>query len=304
MKLKIRRSFQSLFNFFLFLISLEVYAAACCGGGFAAPSLIVGDDKAQMTTSYVHSQVTDDVGADSFWRRRDTKETSDTIKLEGAHIFLDRWQAGASVPLIRRNRGGEESTGFGDVAGTLGYEYLPDWDYNPWRPRGLGFFQLTLPTGKSINEADSTYQLDSRGRGFWALGVGTILTKTIERWDVFANFDIHKSFNKKYSNAQSQGTLKPNLGGNFGLGAGYSVKSVRLGTALTWTYEDPVRVDGSISSHGSLQRYATSSLSVSYLFQEEWAATLAYTNQKWFGSPVNTSLGESLGFFLQKRWQR
>ena len=304
MTLKMKRSFPSFFSFLIFSITPKLFAAACCGGGFAAPSLIVGDEKAQLTTSYTHSQITDDVGADSFWRHRDSKETSDSIKLEGAHIFQDRWQAGGSVPVIRRGRAGEQSTGIGDMAATLGYEYLPDWDYSPWRPKGLGFLQLTLPTGKSINEADSTYQLDSRGRGFWAIGAGTVLTKIIDRWDVFLSFDLHKSFNKKYSNSQSSGTLKPNMGGNLGLGGGYNADVFRFGASLTWTYEDPVHVEGTTSSTGTLQRYATAGLSGSYLFSEELAATLTYANQTWFGSPVNTSLGQSLTIFLQKRWSR
>lgn len=294
----------SLFSSFAFVIGSKVFAAACCGGGFAAPSLIVGDDKAQATLSYTHAQISDDVGADSFWRKRDFRETSDTIKLEGAHIFKDVFQGGFSIPVIRRDRGGHQSTGLGDISGTIGYEYLPDWDYSPWRPRGLGYFQLTAPTGKSINEADSTYQLDSRGRGFWAVGLGTMLTKIIERWDFFTNFDFHKSFEKKYSNSESTGTLKPGWGGNFGIGGGYNLRSLRFGGAITWSYEDSIDIEGTIDSKGSPQRYATASLSASYLFENEWATTLTYSDQTRFGNPVNTTLGQSFTLFLQKRLLR
>lgn len=301
--LQTRHSFPLLFSALL-LLSRDAFGAACCGGSFAAPSLIVGDDRAQVTASYAYSEVTDDVGADSFWRRRDTRESSETIKIEGAHIFQDRWQAGVSVPVIRRTRAGNSSSGLGDVAGTLGYEYLPDWDYNPWRPRGLGFLRLIAPTGRSINEADTTYQLDSRGRGFWAIGAGTILSKTLGSWDLFSSLDVHRSFKKNYSNPQSSGVLKPGFGGSFGFGAGYSLSAFRLGAGLTWIYEDPVNVSGTATSQGSLQRYATANLSASYLLPDEYAVTVSYADQTLFGSPVNTTLGKGVTVFFQKRWLR
>lgn len=305
MEMKSKTKLLFLFLFSLVqLFALNSFGAACCGGGFAAPSLIVGDDKAQITTTYSYSQITDDVGTDALWRKRNSRETNETFKLDASHIFNDRWQAGLSVPVIRRSLSNESSSGLGDIAGTIGYEYLPDWDYNPWRPRGLGYIQLTLPTGTSINESDSMYQLDSRGRGFLAIGAGTLLSKVISRWDLFSSIDIHRSFNKKFSNSQTEGTLKPGYGGNIGLGGGYNLAVLRFGAGLTWTYEDPVDVTGPTSSNGSPQRYATATLLVSYLFKNEWSGTVAYSDQTLFGNPLNTSLGRGTMVFLQKRWLR
>lgn len=306
----IKRSFRLLCSAgvlpaaFVVLGEKAAFAAACCGGGFAAPAMIVGDDKAQVTTSYGYSRVADDVGTDSLWRKRESLEASETLKIDAAHIFADRWQGGISVPVVRRQRAGSESTGFGDVAGSLGYEYLPDWDYNPWRPHGYGFLQIVLPTGKSINEADGDFQLDSRGRGFWAVGAGTILTKTLGKWDVFTSVDVHRSFDKKYENAQSSGTLKPGYGGTIALGAGYNLEVLRFGGALAGTYEDAIDVDGSAASRGAVQRSATGSLSASYLFQDDYTATIAYSDQTVFGTPFNTTLGRGATVFVQKRWLR
>jgi hypothetical protein len=289
---------------FSLVFSVNAFGAACCGGGFAAPALIAGDDAAQITASYGYSRILDDVGADSLWRRRGSKETSETFTFEAAHVFRDRWQAGLSLPVVRRSRADSASTGLGDITTNLAYEYLPDWDYNPWRPKGLGYLQLTLPTGRSVEEANATYQLDSRGRGFWAAGLGTLLTKILGSWDVYGNFEGHRSFPKAYANGQSQGRLKPGWGGSLGGGGGYNFSALRLGAGLAWTYEDPVNVTGSASSHGSPQRFATASLSASYLFPENWAATLTYADQTLFGSPVNTSLGRGATLLFQKRWQR
>lgn len=299
-----KRFFLSFFSLALIGASSNAFAAACCGGGFAAPSVIVGDDAGQLTASYGINRVTDDVGTDSLWRRRERAEDDEVLKIEAAHIFWDRWQSGVSIPVVRRARSGETSSGLGDVAATLGYEILPDWDYNPWRPRGVGFLQLTLPTGKAINESDISSQLDARGRGFWAVGAGAILTKTFTRWDFHSSFGVHRSFEKTYANSQSQGTLTPGFGGDVGAGAGYSIEDFRFGGALAWTSEDAVDVRGTVDTDGTPQRFTTASLSVNYMFENEWAGTLSYVDQTSFGNPLNTSLGRGLAIVLQKRWLR
>lgn len=300
----IRPSFAWISSLLFLFAAQNAGAAACCGGGFAAPSLIVGDDKAQVTVSYAHSRIVSDVGTDELWRRRSSRESGETWKIDAAHIFADRWQAGFSVPVVKRSRGANDSAGLGDVSATLGYEILPDWDYNPWRPKGTGFLQLTLPTGKSIHESDNLFQLDSRGRGFWALGAGTVLTKSWGSWDVFASLDAHRSFRKEYANSQSSGRLEPGWGGNMGGGAGLSFSDFRVGSSLLWSYEEPVKVTGSSSSAGSFQRLATATLSGSYLFERQWAATLTYSDQTLFGKPVNTSLGRGAVLLVQRRWER
>jgi hypothetical protein len=162
---------------------------------------------------------------------------------------------------------------------------------------------VTLPTGKSRAESEIG-GLDSRGNGFWAIGLGTLLTKTLGVWDVFSMLEAHRSFDKKVDNSQIQGTLQPGYGGNFGVGGGYNLKDWRLGTSITWTYEDPINIVGNTNSSGSVERYATAALTASYLASDEWAGTLSYADQTLFGSPVNTSLGRTVALQLQRKWGR
>lgn len=279
--------------------------AACCGGGFASPSIIAGDDLAQVTGSYGWTEVVvDSVDAQGLWRRGEDHQRIQNFKIEAAHIFLDRWQAGISLPVVQRTYQGQSHSGIGDTSLNLGYEYLPDWTYNPIRPKGLGFLQLTLPTGKSKAESE-VGGLDSRGNGYTALGIGTLLTKAIHVWDAFLAFDVHRSFSKKIDRAEYQGELVPGWGGNLGLGVGYNIQDYRLGTSLTWTYEDAVREKGfAVESPGSIERYATAMASLGWMASEDWSGTLSVTDQTLFGSPLNTSLGRGFSFQLQRRWSR
>jgi hypothetical protein len=279
-------------------------AAACCGGGFATPALIAGDDAGQLTASYGFTRAADDVGVDSYWRRRSTSENNSTYRIEGAHIIADRAQAGFQIPLVSRSRNGSNSVGLGDVSATFGYEILPDWDYSAWRPKGISFLQLTAPTGRTVNESTALYQLDSRGRGFWAVGAGALLTKAFGKWDFFTSMDAHRSFAKDFQNSESEGTLFPGWGGNGGVGVGFNPGNFRFGAGLSWSYEDPVDVRGASPSTGTAQRFATATLSASYLASLEWAVTASYADQTWFGAPLNTTLGRGATLLLQRRWQR
>ena len=279
-------------------------AAPCCGGNFAIPSLIAGDEKAQFTTSLATSQTDRDVLPNGEWVHRAQGETTQTLKIEAAHIFADRWQANAAVPVLARERAGARSTGLADLQVGLGYEALPDWDYNPYRPKGIVFTSLTVPTGKSSFEAEDTFGLEARGQGFWALGAGLLLTKTIRLWDFNASLEAHRSLEKKVSSSGFDGTLTPGWGGTATLGAGFNQNDLRLGMSLAQSYEDPIESRGTVKSDGSLKRFVTASLMASYLVSDEWALTGSYSDQSWFGSPVNTSLNQSLTVLLQRRWAR
>lgn len=291
----------------LLLISLlpaPALGAACCGGGFAAPSMIAGDDKAQVSASFSHTQIqVDNVDSGGIWRKSSEHQRVQTLRLEGAHLLSDRWQAGVTVPVIRRSHIGKAYSGLGDLSSSIAYEYLPDWDYNPYRPKGLGYLQITYPTGRP--RADSEVGgLDSRGNGFWAVGLGTLLTKAFGSFDAFLTFEAHRSFARKISNSLSSGRLKPGFGGNGGVGGGFNTKSWRIGGSLIWSYEEPVSLEGRINAHGTLERYATAAASVTFLASDAWSATLTYSDQTLFGSPLNTSLGRTGLISLQRRWAR
>jgi hypothetical protein len=291
---------------FQFLFSIA-NAAACCGGGMSAPALLVGDDQAQMTGSYSAHRVSIDlVDENGIWHKTDAPTQTQTFKIEAAYLLADRWQAGISIPVIQRQKGEISTTaGVGDVSTTLGYEYLPDWNYHPYRPKGLGFLQITTPLAKSKAESELG-GLDSRGQGFWSVGLGTLLSKSFVDIDIFTSLEVHQSFAKKINTSQFQGTLKPGRGYNLSFGGGYNFKDYRLGGTLTSTYEDAVDSEtqsGAVIT-GSAERYTTAALSLNYSPIVDWSAGLSYSNQTWFGDPQNTSMGESVSLVLQHRWPR
>lgn len=284
--------------------SVVVHAASCCGGGFAIPSVIVGDEKASLTAEISAATVRTEVAPDGSWHDRKNPESINTLRLQGAHIVLDRFQFGGSLPIVRRMRYDGEATGVGDTALSFGYEYLPDWDYNPYRPKGVGFLSLTLPTGRSNADATDRYFLDVRGRGFWALGLGTILSKTHRAFDGSFTVEAHRSFAKRVENSTMRGELQPGWGSSLGLGLGYNRHLWRFGASLSHLYEDPVRTTGSVESAGSAMQVTAIGFNVSRSIADGWSASLAYADQGLIGQPLGTGLARTVTLALQRRYAR
>lgn len=303
-----RKNYNSFFMSVFILFNSEIiFAASCCGGGFSAPALITGDPKSQFTTSFSQSRVDSDVSTSGIWQKRQTDDQSQTLKLDGAFIISDRYQIGLSLPIQQRSvtsPEGGRSVGFGDISILGGFEFLPDWDYSPWRPKGIVYTSILIPSGKSIYENDNLNGLKTTGRGFWALGLGTFLTKAFRKWDGFINLELHRSLEKDVSNSEFRGKIMPGYGLSYSLGLGYNWGSFRLGHSIAWTQEDPINSSGSLTTTAKEQRVATGSFSLRYLIQDYFSSSLTYSDQAWYGDPSNTTLNKMVLISFQKSWPR
>lgn len=279
-------------------------AAACCGTAFGAPALIANDDALQVTLRGSSQVLSREVAANGLWRRPEQPENLRSLRLEAATIFADRWQTGWIVPITERRLRGRSSAGLGDLSANLGYELITDWDYNPWRPRGLIYLQALVPTGKPWPLASERSLLDTHGRGFWALGLGFLLNKSWGSIDAFASAEAHRALPRDFATPTFRGRLEPGWGTTIGFGGGYSFAALRLGASITWAYEDPVRLAGPDRAAASLQRFATVAVDSSYLLAPAWALSLAYLDQTRWGHPLNTSLGRGFALSVQRRWAR
>lgn len=283
------------------------HSAACCGSGFVAPSIITTEDRAQIAFSLNQSKIHADVNTKSQWTRRSDNDITRTYKFEAAHLISDRWQMGGSLPIIERKNNSNvdnSSSGTGDLTLQTGYEYLPDWDYNPYRPKGVGYLGLVIPTGKSIHESETSSGIDARGRGFWGAGLGTVLLKRWGDWDATVSLDFYYYFKKNISNSNTDGTVYPGFTHGQSVGGGWSYQNLRLGALASYYYEDESRVSGSTNSTAALKRNATALFLVSYFLPHQQSIVLSYSDQTLLGDPFNSSLSKGFGIFYQKRFER
>ncbi|MGZ3773876.1 MAG: hypothetical protein ACXVCY_03215 [Pseudobdellovibrionaceae bacterium] len=290
----------------LFTTSIAA-GSACCGGGISIPTIITGDDKQILTTSLAESTVDTFVGSDGIWRKTQDQDRSFIFRLDIARIFSENFQIGVSLPFQERTKTGLQggnSAGLSDISGQIGYEFMPDKEYNLWKPHGVGYVSLVVPTGKSVYDVKNSGSPEVSGRGLWSLGVGAVFTKYWIYLDAITVIEAHQYLDRTFSNDQLHGTVSAGRGYSSLIGLGFNSSNYRLGASISWIYEDPIEISGLNSSTGSLQRFATGTLSVSRMMPEQMGVTVSYSDQMLFGDPTNTALSRSVLISLQKKWER
>ncbi|NUN07341.1 MAG: serine protease spb1 [Bdellovibrio sp.] len=298
---------KKLFFLFILAVPFKTFAASCCGGGFSVPALILGDDKAQLTSTYSYANVSDDVLSDGRWLKRDDKNLTQTLKLEGALLLSESLQGGFGLPVLSKTaESTPASQGIGDIALYLGHETFPETSYSRWKPKGVTFIQINLPTSPSIYDFSAGNSNESRGKGFYSVGAGVALTKSWVTWDANFSAEIHRSFARAVNNEALGGTIEllPGWGSSQTVGLGWNYKDLRLGGSVVYFYEDAIESRGGTSSDGAMQRNFTASLSASYMLGQESALTASYSDQALLGDPTNSSLSKTINVSYQKRWPR
>jgi len=108
------------------MVNDSALAAACCSGGNGIPGIIVGDEKATLTVEISSLHIQTDVSQNSIWRDRKELDTTSTFRIQYTQIFSDRFQAGFSTSIIKRDRADQSSAGLADTSFHLGYEATSD----------------------------------------------------------------------------------------------------------------------------------------------------------------------------------
>ena len=309
-----QRSIFSLIFWVLFtphLLETSAHSAPCCGGSSAIPTLITGDDRAQLQVSISHGSIIGDAPSSGLpvFRSASDSETINVLNLAGAYRVLDRGQIGLGVPVISRSLENPETSasasGAGDLLFDFAYEVIPDFTYSEWRPKGFAFVQLTTPTGPSTYDSSSPYQIDSRGRGFYTLGLGMAFIKNFSNVDLTLTFEGHRSFSRTVASASGV-TLEliPSFGGSMMAGMGWSPGGgdFRIGMSLSPIYEGRIETSGAIHSTSDPQIAWNTSLQAGYLLGDEWSTGLNYSDQTLMGPAQNVSLSRSITLSLQHRW--
>jgi hypothetical protein len=288
-------------------------AAPCCAASSAIPSLITGDDFAQVSASLSQGTVIGDAPAEGIpvFRSGSDSESTQVLRLEGAYLVMDRLQVSGGLPLVRRAResarGSSASSGVGDLSLGTAYELLPEWTYSSWRPRGFVFLQAVAPLGPSIHEASDAYLLDARGRGFFSLALGAAFVKTLGDWDATASLEAHRSLPKTVSRAggSSELRLSPGWGGSALVALGFSPGggALRLGASLSPVFEGAVVSSGETAARSEPQLVWNTGLQATYLLSPSWSAGASYVDQTLAGPARNSSLSRTLSLTAQRRWE-
>jgi hypothetical protein len=249
----------------------------------------------------------------SVFRASNHDEITQMLRVEGAVLLADRWQAGAGIPYIRRSvaRPGTdaEASAIGDVRLNLAYEVLPEWSYSVWQPQGFVFLQAILPTGRSIYESKQSGAVDAIGQGFYTAALGAVFFKNWGNWDAYAIPEFHYSLNRSFDDLQTGDAVNvfPRWGASVAMGTGVSPGGgrVRVGLRIQPVYAARKRVvSNSGESFTSAQLSWETGLELGYVLADQWSLSAAYFDQTLLGPASGTTLARGVSVSLQHRWPR
>lgn len=278
------------------LCSAEAFCAACCGGGASLPNLITGDFKAQMTMSASNSAVTHSVDEGGHYKKRDknSREVSESLTLMGAYQFDDLWQVGVSLPIkkntYKTNNDTETSSGLGDLKLQLAYEFLPEYSYSRWKPRGFIFIQHTFNNAKSTHEVSKEHGTDALGAGFHTSSLGFSLVKIKRNFDFSFMAEYHKGQKRSFKSEGQKFDVDPGAGHSMLFGLGYSPQngSLRYGMNIVQSIENKIKTSGDVESKSAGKESTELGANLGYMVGDN-SLVLSYTDQSFFGMGKNIS---------------
>jgi len=288
-----------MFLFLFILFTQSATAAPCCAGSSALPSIITGDEARFIGLSVSNGEVVADVagagkGLPVFRDSQSNQEIRRNISINLATLISDRWQVGASVPVVQNVIASgslpEKNTQLGDVSASVGFEALPEWEYSEWKPRVFTFIQWVAPTGKSISDSQTVLASDVSGLGFHQLHLGAVAIKRWSNWDT----NLVLKLGKELSHSSSL------MDSSFGLG--YSFGDVwRVGMSLEAQYQSPMKVEDTYTSQKLVWNTGAT---VTLLVGSNSSVIAGYSDQTLFGPAINTTLARTFNLAFQQRFER
>lgn len=275
------------------ILSSNVYASSCCGGGGSLPTLITGDLRAKFNSTYQNAASTYQADIEGNINENNKQEIiREGLSFQYSSLINMYWQYSVSIPVVmntvRTAKLEEQSSGLGDISGSMAYEFLPEIGYNPYRPRGFVFMELKLPTSDSTYTSQKSLRTDSFGDGFYRLTLGSAFQKIWNSIDALFSVALNYSFERELGGRE----IQPGIGALSSFSLGYSFsQSVRVGSSLSYVYRPSISFSDLADSQASY--YFETGVSLSYSL-DDYVYLLSYLDQSFLAQAKNTMLNQTL----------
>ena len=298
-------------SFFIFLSMLfprAAWSSSCCGGTTAFPELITGIQQALITTSYSYSNVQasalPEFDGPRYFSDQEQMETT-TLFLGASYLLAERWQVASSIPFQWTSTQfpsglSESDARLQDSSLQVSYELFDGWSH---LPRSFLGVRLTLPTGRSVFEAQSQSKIvDSSGYAMWALGLHYQAIEEVGLWDFLAGMSADYYFPETFeSGVHSAGFWASS--GLVGAGRSFHRGKSRLGLSLRPYHRQSRSIDlsQSRSTQDSFETFVDASLAFSHMMSDHYSVSVIATDQTLApGWSHNTTLARTLTLRLQR----
>lgn len=276
------------------LFSSKVFSSSCCGGGSSSSMIITGDNRAEMSLGYSYRSDIGQTNQDG-WATLNSDQIKDqrqSINVQGQYQATERWQLASKLSLVDKNlnKSGlkENNMGPGDVDLQATYEYLPEYTFSDYRPRGFVYSRATIPTSKSLYDSQSNIFSDVRGTGLYSLSLGNFLLKKLNTVTLKLTTEWTHYFGKTYSQFKLHDYEKFSL--PLGFAYTHPDSDFTFGLTDTFSYQTGKTLTGEINSKSSQEYFWEVSPFVNYSPNRNEIWSLSYSDSTLIGKSINSPL--------------
>jgi hypothetical protein len=282
----------------LLFLSHDLFAASCCGGGSSSSLIIIGDNQSEFALGITYRTdlgQTDNLGWASFHGDKVIDQQL-AFNFQFQKQLSERFQVAVKSTLIekhieKQNRS-EKKTGPGDFDLQATYEYLPEYTYSVWKPRGFIYSKLSVPQSKSLYDSNSILFSDVRGSGLYAAGIGSFFIKHLTDYTLKVTFEWQHFFGRDFGVM----TLKDYDKIIIPLGLSYSFTEapIAIGFGSTFSYQTPKHFKGSINATSNKEYFWEFNSFINWIINREDSVGLGYSDSTLIGKNINSSLYRSV----------
>lgn len=292
----------------IILFESPVYTCNSCGGGTGDLAVLSLDGLALFNIGFSRDQFNGVWDKEGKWLSNNYSQSQFKIAMNSAYRLNRHIQFAVSLPFVFNNSNipglKQNGSGIGDLA--IGGRFEIFHEFQPKKegkklkldktlPYLAITFGLTLPTGRSEENAEN--DVDITGKGFYSTTLGISVTKTILRnkLQVLGDLSWQHSIEKKYSSY-------------FGEPITYEYRKQageKFNYSLTANYIINSFHSISLTASGFLQNnYKTNGTEIDNSNERSSAIVLAYTYYPWVPFRITTSVktglpGDDMGMNAQ-----
>jgi hypothetical protein len=281
----------------IFFIPHVLLASSCCGGGSSSSMIILGDNRQEWSAGLGFRNdlgQTDRTGMASF-HGKETVDQQYTLNLQLQRQFTELIQAAVKTSVIHKvmvKQGRrEKSHGLGDIDLQISYEFLPEYNYSQYRPRGFLYSKITFPQSKGIYDSTSPIYSDVRGSGLYSFSIGTLFVKKNSQFTLKFGLEGQRFFGKKFK----EGNLDDYHKVIFPTGLSYAFDPLPISTGIltTWTYQTSKKLQIQTTTTSSREYFWELSVFANWSLNRQETLGMSYSDSTLLGKNINSPLYRS-----------
>lgn len=274
-----------------------LYASSCCGGGSSSSMIILGDNKQEWSLGMTYRNdlgQTDKLGNPHF-NNSSTVDQQISLNFQYQRQVNDLFQLAAKSSIIQKRMKkqgrSEKNQGLGDIDLQANYEFLPEYTYSLYRPRGFIYSKLTIPNSRSLYNSRSPIFSDVRGNGLYVFSLGISLNKKIAQYLLKAGFEVQHLFGQNFP----EGRLNSYHKFIVPFGITYSLEGLPLSIGLnsTWNYQDQKKLEGHYASTSSSEYFWDLNAFINWSINRQETLGISYSDSTIIGKNINSPLFRS-----------